>query len=216
MKWPVLLLLCLGILSCRESTPEHRAVYVLIDRSGSYAQYQDKVLATIKLTLASLEQGDSFAMARIDNENFSERDILAALTFSSRPSQTNAQKRALLNLVEQQADDSRVGSYTDITGGMLQAITWFNAKGASSKIIIVFSDFPDEPREGYLREFPVNFNGAWVVVWNASQTEPVADAFLTETQSFSDRASAWQARVQAGGGNWKLLNDINEIKPLFH
>lgn len=215
MRWSVVVLMCLSVLSCNNSLPEHRAVYVLIDRSGSYAQHYDKVISTIKLTLATMEQGDSFSMARIDNENISERDVVAALTFSSRPSQTNAQKRAVLELVEQLANESRIGSYTDVTGGMLQAITWLNATGAGVRLIIVFSDFPDEPREGYLREFPLNFNGARVLVWNLSQLEPDAAAVLVETRPFTVRAGDWQARVSSGGGSWHMINDVNEIKPLF-
>ena len=127
MRWSMILLMALLVSSCDDSAPAHHAVYVLIDRSGSYAQDYDKVISTIKVTLASLEQGDSFALARIDNENFSERDIVVALSFSLRPSQTNAQKRAILNRVEQLADEIRVGSYTDVTGGMLHAMTWLNA-----------------------------------------------------------------------------------------
>ena len=216
MRWAILWLVYLCVTSCDDSAPAHHAVYVLIDRSGSYAQDYDKVISTIKLTLASMEQGDSFSLARIDNENFTEADIAVALTFSSRPSQTNAQKRAVLTMVEQLAAETRAGSYTDVTGGMLQAMTWLNATGARTKTIIVFSDFPEEPREGYLSEFPVNFNGARVVVWNVPPAEDVAGITLTETQPFSARANAWQERVKTGGGNWQLINDVSELKPLFH
>lgn len=216
MRWLVVLLMCLSVQSCNDSAPEHRAVYVLIDRSGSYAQNYDKVIATIKLTLATMEQGDAFAMARIDNENTSERDIVAALTFSSRPSQTNAQKRAVLERVEQLANESHVGSFTDVTGGLLQAMTWLNATGAGIKVIIIFSDFPDEPREGYMKEFPVNFNNARVLVWNVAQVDPDASTALTESRPFSVRAADWQERIGTGGGSWHLITDVNEIKPLLH
>ncbi|HEX5636985.1 MAG TPA: hypothetical protein VFY78_07875, partial [Gammaproteobacteria bacterium] len=163
--------------------------------------------ATTKLLLARMEPGDSLALARMDNENFSEQNIVAAVTFSSRPSQSNNQKRVVLKTVEQLAGEIRVGSYTDVTGGLLHAMSWLNATGAGKKMILVFSDFPDEPREGYMREFPVNFNGAHVVVWDVPQAEPLPAAVLTETKSFAERANAWQQRVEAGDGHWQLAND---------
>ena len=210
MLWSV------AVLSCSHSTQDNRAVYVLLDRSGTYAKEFDKVMSATKLLLSKMEPGDSLALARMDNENVSEQDKVMSVTFSSRPSQTNSEKRAVLKAVEQLAGEIRVGSYTDITGGMLQAMSWLNASGAGKKLIIVFSDFPDEPREGYMREFPVNFNGTQVMVWNITPAEPAAGVALTESQSFSERAESWQKRVVAGGGNWQLVNDAAEINFWFH
>lgn len=216
MRWSVILFWCVSVLSCSHSVPDNRAVYVLLDRSGTYAQEFDSVTSTTKLLLSKMEPGDSLALARMDNENVSEQDIVASVTFSSRPSQTNSEKRAVLKAVEQLAGEIRVGSYTDITGGMLQAMSWLNTTGAGKKLIIVFSDFPDEPREGYMREFPINFNGTRVVVWNITPAEPAAGVALTESQSFTERAESWRHRVEAGGGNWQLVSDAGEINSWFH
>lgn len=216
MRCLLILLFSIMALSCSHAQQENRAVYVLLDRSGTYAQQFEVVTATVKLLLSKLEPGDSFALARIDNEIFSEQDIVARVTFSSRPSQSNVQKRAVLNVLQQLATATKAGSYTDVTGGMLQAMGWLNATGAKHKLIIVFSDFPDEPREGYMREFPLNFNRAQVLVWNASQAESLAGVALAEAQSFSERAKVWQQRVVAGGGSWQMVNDPVVIEAWFH
>ncbi|MDQ1362155.1 MAG: hypothetical protein QG652_15 [Pseudomonadota bacterium] len=216
MRRVIIVLCCVSLLSCSQSAPDHRAIHVLIDRSGAYGGQFDQVAATIKWLLLQMESGDSLALARIDNENFSALDVVAGVTFSSRPSQANAEKRAVLKILEQLAEDSGTGSYTDITGGLLHAMSWLNATGARKKMIIVFSDFPDEPREGYLREFPVYFNGARVVVWNPAPAEPATGVALTGSRSFSERAQFWQQRVVAGGGDWQLASDTAEIKSWFH
>ena len=211
MRLSVVLILCCAIMSCNDSMPESHAVYVLIDRTGLYAQSFDDVRATTRVLLSKLEPGDSLAIARIDNELFSVEDVVVAVTFSSRPSNANKQKRALLNAVDKMTSDTDVGSYTDITGGMLQATEWLNTTRATHKLIIVFSEFPDEPRAGYMREFPVNFNNAVVMVWNVTTSLPGNGVTLTESSSFSERAMAWQSRVIAGGGRWRVINDTAEI-----
>lgn len=215
MRWLVILALCASALACNQPVSDKRAVYVLLDRSGTYGQDFEKVTSTLKQLLANMEPGDALTLARADNENASAQDIVMTVTFSSRPSQANSEKRAVLKAVEQLAVETRVGSYTDITGGLLQAMSWLNATGAGKKLIIVLSDFPDEPREGYMREFPVNFNGARVMVWNAGQAEPVAAVALTASQSFAERAALWQQRVESGGGSWQLVNDVAEINSWF-
>jgi hypothetical protein len=215
MRLFLILFFSLGLWSCNDVAAGHHAVYVLIDRSDIYGKEFDKVTAAVKLLLARMDQGDSLALTRIDNEIFSDKNVVTAVTFSSRPSQANAQKRAVLHNLDQLAEVLQVGSYTDVTGGMLQAMTWLNATDASNKLIIVFSTFPEEPRQGYMREFPVDFAGVQVVVLNVSQAEPGVGEMLTETRSFAERAQAWQQRVSAGGGSWRLINDVTELKPLL-
>ena len=50
--------------------------------------------------LAKLEPGDSFAVARVDTGSFSEKDIVARVTFDERPSVTNQQKRKFRDQVD--------------------------------------------------------------------------------------------------------------------
>ena len=51
-------------------------VYMLLDTSGTYADEIGKAQQIINYTLAQLEPGDSFALARIDTGSFSEKDIV--------------------------------------------------------------------------------------------------------------------------------------------
>ena len=211
MRLLAITLLCCVICACNKPVPEYRAVYVLIDRSGIYSDSFDNISKTLKLLLATLSSGDSLALARIDNEIFSHANVMATLTLSSRPSYANNQKRALYYAVDKMATEKYVGSYTDVTGGMLEAAAWLNATRAGKKIIIVFSDFPEEPRTGYMNEFPVNYNGASVLVWNVLEPPAPGDIDLAESHSFVDRAAVWQQRVTEGGGQWIIIHDVAKL-----
>ena len=53
----------------------------------------EKAQQIVNYALARLDPGDSFALARIDTASFSEKDIIARVTFDDRPSTANSQKR---------------------------------------------------------------------------------------------------------------------------
>ena len=73
-----------------EAAPTTRGVYLLMDTSGTYTEELDNAQAIINAILAKLEPGDSFAVARVDTGSFSEKDIVARVTFDERPSVTSA------------------------------------------------------------------------------------------------------------------------------
>ena len=86
--------LALALAGCSgEAAPNTRGVYLLMDTSGTYTKELDKAQALINALLAKLDTGDSFAVARVDTGSFSEKDIVARVTFDDRPSTTNQQKR---------------------------------------------------------------------------------------------------------------------------
>ena len=85
---------------CTDQRSHAHAVYMLVDTSGSYAQEIGKAQLIVNYLLGSLQPGDSLAVARVRSRSFSEKDIIAKATFDNRPSQANAQKRALKEKVE--------------------------------------------------------------------------------------------------------------------
>jgi hypothetical protein len=115
-------LLALGLTACSEPQSNARAVYLLLDTSGTYTAEMDKAQKIINYLLGTLDSGDSIAIARIDSGSFSEKDIIARVTFDDRPSTANQQKRAFKDQIDDFVDGTGRGSrHTDITGGMLQA-----------------------------------------------------------------------------------------------
>ena len=110
-----------ALTGCGEPEPTTRGVYMLMDTSGTYSGELEKAQQIINVVLTRLDTGDSFAVARIDTGSFSEKDIVAKVTFDERPSLANREKRQFRELVEVFVDGVRPATHTDITGGVLQA-----------------------------------------------------------------------------------------------
>src|SRR5689334_10386405 len=86
--------LVLVVGGCGDKRSYARAVYVLVDTSGTYAKELDKAQQVINYLLGTLNPGESLAVGRVKSRSFSEKDILAKITFDKDPMQANAQKRA--------------------------------------------------------------------------------------------------------------------------
>src|SRR6056300_1522367 len=111
---------------CSQQSNRAKGVYMLLDTSGTYAVELKKARLIINYLLGTLQPGDTMAVGRIDTGSFSEKDIVAKVTFDVRPSVANNQKRAFQNSVNTFVTGVRKSSYTDISGGMLQAIEYLN------------------------------------------------------------------------------------------
>ena len=143
--------LALALAGCSgEAAPTSRGVYLLMDTSGTYTKELHNAQAIINAILAKLEPGDSFAVARVDTGSFSEKDIVARVTFDERPSVTNQQKRKFRDQIDAFVKKVEPAAYTDITGGVLQAVEYLNEKNPGRKTILVFSDL-EEDLAGRLR-----------------------------------------------------------------
>ena len=78
------LLVALSLLaSCTPAQPRNTGVYMLVDTSGTYRQEIEKAEQIIRYALTRLHEKDSFAVARIDTGSFSEKDIVAKVTFAT-------------------------------------------------------------------------------------------------------------------------------------
>ena len=169
MKKLILVSLCILMASCaRESGPTNTGVYMLLDTSGTYAEELDKAEQIIRYTLSKLGETDTFAVARIDTGSFSERDIVAKASFDDRPSAVNRQKRVFAQQVEAFVDGANPSPYTDITGGLLQAVEFLNEKGTGRKTIFLFTDLKEDLEEGYVRDFDVPLEGFEVIALNVT------------------------------------------------
>jgi hypothetical protein len=158
-----------------------------------------------------LQPLDSFAVARIDTASFTEKNIIAKATFDDRPSTANQQKRAFASRVEKFVDESRSAPYTDITGGLLQAIEFLNEKKPGRKEILIFSDMKEELAKGYVRDLPLDFKGFEVVALNVTKLR--SDNF--DPREYLSRLEAWRARVEKGGGHWRVVNDLDRLDGLL-
>ena len=199
------LVLALG--ACAPAAPRNTGVYLLLDTSGTYANELRKAETIILYTLARLEPSDSFAVARIDTGSFSEKDIVAKATFDDRPSTANTQKRAFAGEVRQFVEHSESAQYTDISGGLLQAVEFLNEKGTGRKTILIFSDLEQDLDKGYMRDIVVPFEGFDVVALNVVKLRQ--DNY--DPRQYMARLEQWKGQVEKGGGHWRVVNDLDRL-----
>jgi hypothetical protein len=203
-------LLCVLLLAaCSQSTPVARntGVYLLLDTSGTYRGELRKAEDVILYTLSKLEPADSFAVARIDTGSFSEKDIIAKVTFDERPSVANQQKRVFALKVKDFIARENAAQYTDITGGLLQAVEFLNEKGSGRKTILIFSDLEQDLDKGYKRDIQVPFEGFDVVALNVVKLRQ--DNY--DPQKYLARLEEWKGQVEQAGGHWRVVNDLDRL-----
>jgi len=189
----------------------HRGVYMLIDTSGTYTKELDKAQNIIKFLLAKLNPGDSFAVARIDTGSFSEKDIVAKVTLDDRPSMANQQKRVFSDEVDEFVRTVKPASYTDITGGVLQAVEFLNEKDSGRKTILIFSDLKEDLDKGYIRDIEFKLKGFEVIALNVTKLS--SDNY--NPNQYLARLEQWQSRVESGGGRWRVTNDMEQLEQIF-
>ena len=213
MRRLALALTCVTVVlgACAPAAPRNTGVYLLLDTSGTYSEELRKAETIILYTLSRLEPSDSFAVARIDTGSFSEKDIIAKATFDDRPSTANTQKRAFAGEIRQFVDHSDAAQYTDISGGLLQAIEFLNEKHPGRKTIMIFSDLKEDLAKGYVRDVPLDLKGFDVVALNVTKLR--ADNY--DPKEYLTRVDAWKAKVEQGGGRWRMINDLERLEGLL-
>ena len=191
--------------------PRNTGLYLLVDTSGTYNKQVSKAEQIILVALSRLQPADSFAVARIDTASFTEKNIIAKATFDDRPSTANQQKRAFASRVEKFIDSSAPAPYTDITGGLLQAIEFLNEKHPGHKEILIFSDMKEDLAKGYVRNIPLDLKGFDVVALNVTKLR--SDNF--DPREYMSRLEAWRTKVEKGGGRWRVINDLDRLDGLL-
>lgn len=200
-----------ALAGCSEESSHTRGVYMLMDTSGTYTQELEKAQHIINYILAKLQSNDSFAVARVDTGSFSEKDIVAKITFDSKPSNANQQKLAFRDTINQFVKTVKSSSYTDITGGILQATEFLNEKGSAKKTILIFSDLKEELSKGYVRDIPLQLNGFEVVALNVTKLR----SDNVDPREYMNRLDEWKKKVESGGGTWRVINDLEKLDNMF-
>jgi hypothetical protein len=105
----------------------------------------------------------------------------------------------------------RPSAYTDISGGLLQALEFLNEKEPGRRTIFIFSDLKEDLEKGYVRDFPLTFTDVDVVALNVTKLR----SDNVDPREYLDRLAAWQQRVEQGGGRWRVINDLDRLERLF-
>lgn len=205
------LILIIAITGCSDSKSRSKGVYMLLDTSGTYALELKKAQSILNYLLGVLQPGETLAVARIDTGSFSEKDIVAKITFDERPSYANNQKRAFQQEVNSFVAAVKSSKYTDISGGILQGIEYLNEQGSGKKYILIFSDLKQELAQGYNRDIPFQLQGFNVIALNVTKLR----ADNIDPKQYQDRVTKWRAEVESGGGTWSIINDLENLGQIF-
>ena len=205
------LILIMAITGCSDSKSRSKGVYMLLDTSGTYALELKKAQSILNYLLGVLQPGETLAVARIDTGSFSEKDIVAKMTFDERPSYANNQKRAFQQEVNSFVAAVKSSKYTDISGGILQGIEYLNEQGSGQKYILIFSDLKQELAQGYNRDIPFQLQGFNVIALNVTKLR----ADNIDPKQYQDRVTKWRAEVESGGGTWSIINDLENLGQIF-
>ena len=184
---------------------------MLMDTSGTYTKELKQAQRVINYVLSQLDSGDSFAVARVDTGSFSEKDIVAKVTFQDQPSKANQQKRVFRQKIDKFVKTVKGSAYTDITGGILQGIEFLNEAGTGHNTILIFSDLKEELRKGYKRNIPLSLNQYSVVALNVTKLR----SDNIDPKEYLDRLASWRLKVESGGGEWRVINDMARLEKIL-
>ena len=213
MKKQLALALIFGLLiaSCTDTKSHSTGVYMLLDTSGTYAVELKKAQKILNYLLGVLAPGDTLAVARIDTGSFSEKDIVAKITFDDRPSTANSQKRAFMQQIDTFVNSVKESPYTDISGGILQAIEYLNEAGSGKRYILIFSDLKEELAKGYKRDIPLQLKNFNVIALNVTKLR----GDNIDPKEYMARVEDWRGKVEKGGGQWGMINDLERLDNIF-
>lgn len=203
--------LVIGKIGCSPKTPNTRGVYMLLDTSGTYALELKKASAIINYLLGTLHPGDTLAVGRIDTGSFSEKDIVAKVTFDQRPSLANNQKRAFKQRIDTFIAQVKDSKFTDISGGILQAIEYLNEVESNEKYILIFSDLKEELATGYVRDVPFRLSGFNVIAVNVTKL----NEDNRDPKVYLERVELWRSKSEQGDGSFRVINDLERLDAIF-
>jgi hypothetical protein len=206
----LLLAAAAGLTACAGAIQQHtRAIVLLIDTSGTYAKQIDKVKKIIGAILLKLDPRDSVAVVRIDSESFTEKNILGRTTLPDAEGAANAEKAAFHAKILKILATEEPSPYTDITGGMLEAIEYLNEKDTARKQILIFSDMEEDLKPDTVRrEVPLNLKGIEVIALNVTKLRKDNK----DPRKYMARLAVWKQRVEKGAGQWKVINDVEHLE----
>ena len=69
----------------------------------------------------------------------------------------------------------------------------------------------EELPKGYKRDTPLQLNGFRVLALNVTKLK--SDNFNPD--EYFSRLKEWKQRVEGGGGEWIVINDLKRLDPIF-
>lgn len=199
----------LTLAACGLVARDDKAVYVLVDVSGTYYAELDKATRGAKFLAAALGPGDRLVVAEIGSCSFDDGAVALDARLPDRPSAAAAAKREALAEIDAYRARAARSQYTDIDGALLQAVDALSREGARNRTIVIYSDLVTDLAPGCSAERPpIDLTGVRVVAANVIKLR--SDA-VDPAQYFA-RLRSWEERVTQAGGTWALVDDAEGLR----
>ena len=213
MKKTVVFIIAFAVIltGCADTKKQSKGVYMLLDTSGTYALELKKAQSILNYLLGTLQPMDTLAVACIDTENFSEKDIIAKVTFYQRPSVANNQKRAFQKKIVKFTSEVKSSKHKDISGGIYQAIEYLNNADPGKKYILIFSDLKEELKKGPVKDVSFQLAGFNVIALNVTKLR----ANIRDPIKYSKRVEQWGNKIESCNGQWRVVNDLERLDNIF-
>ncbi len=201
-----LLALLWGLPGCSLDTGS-RALYVLVDVSGTYHRELPKAVNAVRWIVAESHPLDFLTVAKISNRSFSDREIVFSRLFPSRPSETESMKRSLKGVIDAFAR-TPASPWTDIRGALYQAGSTLAGKHARLKAVIIFSDLVED-HHGIDRSMQLpDLSGVHVLAVNVIKLR----SDNRDPRRYFKRIERWRnALLKAGAAGFHLVSDPAEL-----
>ena len=198
-----------GLSACGLVTSTNRAVFVLFDASGTYAQAVPTAARSANLMIAELQPGDWVGVGQISSCSFSEKEIVVQQALPETPSRASEAKRALFTELEGYAGAVKPTKYTDIRGALAQAAFELRQRPENERYIVVFSDMVEDlASDCNTANMKVDLTGINVIASNVIKTDPAnPDKYFAMLQD-------WEAFVTGAGGVWSMATSPDQLPDL--
>jgi hypothetical protein len=123
----------------------------------------------------------------------------------------NGQKRGFMQKTDKFISEVKSSTYTDISGGILQAIEYLDESGSGQKYILIFSDLKEDLAEGYKRDIPFQLPNFNVIALNVTKLR----GDNIDPNVYMKRVEKWRAEIESGGGKWGMVNDLERLDNIF-
>ena len=199
------------VAGCTADTNHSNGVYVLIDAGENHSLDPGYARQVILYLLQTLTPADTLAAASIGSAGFSDKDIIAAITFDQRPSIANSQKRVFRERFERFLQEKTNIPHADLSGGILQAIETLNQSAPDRKTILVVSDLKKGSNHTAARGASFQISGFTVVVLKTDNWQ--IDSRDTNPQLL--RAENLCRKVEGGGGRCRIIDDLLQLEEIL-
>ncbi|MBX2811700.1 MAG: hypothetical protein KTR25_07815 [Myxococcales bacterium] len=203
-------LFCVCATGCTDGTEHSRAIVVLVDVSGTYADQAPEVVKTIKLgILPVMQPGDQLVVARIDAASYERDNIEINLTLAPRRSDANAQKVQVARALDEFAQKVQSARYTDVTGAIMIAADYLRGATPDYKMLVIFSDLREDLPKGTRRVLDKNeLAGMRVLALNVKRLK----SDNRDPRKYRRRMDGWSKRLRdAGAADFEVFFDDHRL-----